>query len=316
MFKTALLLFAAMSFTSPATAQRDQWLRASREPIDLPSGSRIEFRVMPSAALGRDVGYSIFFPPSYAGSQDRYPVVYFLHGLFNDHTSWSMDHSGDIPARVEKLMVEGTIPEMVLVFPDGGKSFYTNYLDKSADYEDFIVEDVPAHIESQFRVIAERESRALAGTSMGGYGALKIAMRFPDRYVAVAAHSPIVFPIKNPLDVPPEARTGRYYEYLSGIFRTVYGDPFDQAYFDAHNPIELAGAEGLSSLSIYFDYGTADRYNRSVGLGMGLQKLDKSLTAHGVEHTFVTHEGEPHGWELVYSHIEDSLGFLSAAMEN
>ena len=67
---------------------------------------------------------------------------------------------------------------------------------------------------------------------------------------------------------------------------------------DANNPLELAREADLDGLGIYFDYGTADRYNRSVGLGAGNQKLDQALSK-SVDHVFREHEGEPHGWALV-----------------
>ena len=298
-------------------AQPGVWLRQSSEPIDLPNGSRVEFNTVPSEAVGGEGRYSVYFPPSYAkNTEARYPVVYFLHGLFNDHTSWTIDRHGDIPRMVDEKMATGELPEMLLVFPDGGRSFYTDFKDGSMAYERFVVEELPRHIEASYRVKSGRGARAIAGTSMGGYGALKIAMRFPDRYAAVAAHSPIVFPVKNPLDVPESAKQGRQYQYLSRIFNRVYGDPmFDQAYFDAHNPIELASGDGLAALGIYFDYGTADRYNRSVGLGAGLKKLNQRLTEAGVDHTFNEYAGEPHGWELVYTHLPDSLGFLAERLD-
>jgi len=304
-----VLLFAVI----PASgwAQRDAWLRRSSEPIDLPGGSRVEFHTMASGAIGADASFSIFTPPSYAKGDTAYPVIYFLHGLFNDHTSWTIDRHGDIPRLLDERMASGALREMVLVFPDGGQSFYTNYKNGGAKYEDLVVVELPAYIEKTYRVKAGRSTRAIAGTSMGGYGALKIAMKFPERYAAVAAHSPIVFPIKNPLDVPAGARSERYYQYLSGIFLTVYGDPFDQAYFDANNPLELARSAKLDNVGIYFDYGTADRYNRSVGLGQGLRKLDAALTERGVEHVFGEYDGEPHGWQLVYSHIDASMAFLA-----
>ena len=115
--------------------------------------------------------------------------------------------------------------------------------------------------------------------------------------------------------MPESARQGRLYQYISGVFTTVYGQPFDQEYFDQNNPLELAGADPPKGLAMYFDYGTADRYNRSVGLGLGLQKLSAALDASGFEHTFVEHAGEPHGWALVHSHIVESLGFLTASMD-
>jgi S-formylglutathione hydrolase len=150
------------------------------------------------------------------------------------------------------------------------------------------------------------------GTSMGGYGALKIAMKHPGRYVATAAHSPIIFPIRNPLDVPPEVLSSRRFEFFREVFTSIYGNPFDQAYYDANNPLALAGSTP-KSLSVYFDYGTADRYNELVRLDQGLKKLDQALTEAGVTHTFIEHAGEPHGWQLVIAHIEESLGFVSGS---
>lgn len=311
-----LLVAAALLLceTVPSLAQggRRDWHRDSEEPIALAHGSRVEFSSMPSEAVPGDRDFSIFLPPSYGTSEERYPVVYFLHGLFNDHTSWTVDHHGDIPARLDELMASGRIPEMVLVHPNGDRSFYTNHHDGSLRYEDFIVEELPAYVESRYRVKASPGARALAGTSMGGYGALKIAMRHPERYAAVAAHSPIVFPVANPLDAPASARQSRQFQYLSQVFAVVYGNPFDQAYFDENNPIVLAGSAKLDGLAIYFDYGTADRYDQRIGLGMGLRKLDERLTDAGIPHTFRSHENEPHGWELVYTHIEESLGFIGS----
>lgn len=315
--RIALVLSSMALVFLPAAgfSQRDAWLRKSSEPIDLPGGSHIEFTSFESKAVHGDSRFSVFTPPSYAKGDKSYPVVYFLHGLFNDHTSWTIDRHGDIPLLLDERMSTGQLEEMVLVFPDGDRSFYTNYRDGSMSYEDLIVEELPAYIESRYRVRSGRASRAIAGTSMGGYGALKIAMRFPDRYIAVAAHSPIVFPVKNPLNVPAEARSGRLYEYLSTVFLTVYGDPFDQAYFDENNPLVLARTAQLDGLGIYFDYGTADRYNASVGLGQGLRMLDEALTARGIEHTFGEYPDEPHGWELVYTHIEESMNFLAARLQ-
>jgi S-formylglutathione hydrolase FrmB len=265
---------------------------------------------MDSAALKGKGEFSIFFPPSYGKGTKSYPVVYFLHGMFNDHTSWTVSRYGNLPAKIETLMTAGTLPEMVIVHPNGGRSFYTNYHDGSLMYEDFVVKELPSFIEGKFRTKKGREHRAVVGTSMGGYGALKIAMKFPDRYAAGAAHSPIIFPIRNPMNVPAEVKSSRRYQFFSEVFTSVYGNPFDQDYYDANNPLVLA-EKTPKELSLYFDYGTADRYNALVRLGQGLKKLDQTLTEAGVSHTFVEHPGEPHGWELVIAHIEDSLSYVS-----
>lgn len=293
-----------------ASQRQERQRRTDLSPIALPGGSRVEFHDMDSAALKGRGQYSIFLPPSYGKNPSRsFPVVYFLHGLYNDHTTWTLSRNGDLPAILERLMLDGKVSELIMVHPDGDQSFYMNYRDGSMKYEDFVVEELPHHIEANYRSRTGRGNRAISGTSMGGYGALKIAFRFPERYIAVAAHSPIVFPVSNPLDVPPEQRAGRRFEFFASIFSTVYGS--DQAYYDANNPLTLARDHPPDGLAVYFDYGTADRYDGIMGLGEGLSALDRALTAAGVSHTFRAHAGEGHGWSLVQAHIEESLGFLA-----
>jgi len=299
--------FAAQDWGDPGAA--------SRPPLALPGGASVQFLDFDSRALQGRGQYSIFLPPSYQGSDETYPVIYFLHGLFNDHTSWTDSEYGNIPAQVERLMVDGTIPEMILVHPNGGRSFYTNYHDGRLRYEDFVVEELVAHVEGTYRARAGRKNRAVAGTSMGGYGALKIAMKHPDVYAAVVAQSPIVFLTKNPLDVPPALQSSRRFAFFNEIFSMVFGDPLDQAHYDANNPLLLARSQNLDGLAIYFDYGTADRYNELIQLGRGLQSLDRILTEEGVAHEFHEHPGEPHGWALVAAHLPESLAFASQTFE-
>jgi len=294
-----------------AFLQPPREVRTDRTAIDLPGGSRIEFRSFDSPSLKGNGEYSIFLPPSYRKGARQYPVVYFLHGLFNDHTSWTVTQGGSLPEQLERLMLDGKIPELVMVHPKGERSFYTNYRDGSLKYEDFVVRDLVGQVEATYRARKDRKARAIDGTSMGGHGALKIAFKYPDRYGAVAGHSPIIFLGKNPLDLPQEAQASRRFDFFTEIFSAIYGNPIDQAYYDANNILLLAKKPGLSGLAIYFDYGTADRYVRSIRLDEGVKALDRTLAEAGVAHVFKEHPGEPHGWELVARHLEDSLRFLA-----
>ncbi len=156
----------------------------------------------------------------------------------------------------------------------------------------------------------DRSHRAIGGTSMGGFGALKIAMKFPDRYSATAGHSPIIFLGKNPLDVPEEMKASRFFQFFGGILRPLFGDPLDQGLWDKNNPLLLARSGKLGNLKIHFDYGTADRYNQTIRLAEGVKALDRALTEAKVPHSFKEYPGEPHGWALVAAHIEESLEFL------
>ena len=127
--------------------------RSEVAAIELPGGSRVEFKSFHSASLDKDQPYSIFLPPSYNTSKSKkYPVVYFLHGLNNDYTSWTVDRYGKLQDKVEAMIKKGTIPEIIMVHPNGDNSFYTNCVDGSRRYEDFIVNDLIQHIESTYRV--------------------------------------------------------------------------------------------------------------------------------------------------------------------
>lgn len=304
-------------FASGASAQfNDERRRGDLSPLPLPGGGVVEFRTLESKALQTTQPYSILLPPSYTKSTSRtYPVVYFLHGLNNDHTSWTVDRYGNLQNKIEEMMTSGKIPEIIMVHPRGDNSFYCNYADGSKRYEDFIAQELPDFIESQYRARKGRENRAIAGTSMGGFGALKIAMKFPERYSACVGHSPIIFTGRNPLDVPDSVKTSRYYQFFVSILTPLFGDPIRQDLWDANNPLVLAKKPDLKQLGVYFDYGTEDRYIQSIHLDDGVKALDAALAQAGEAHTFVVHPGEPHGWALVAAHIGESLPFLCRAFK-
>jgi len=271
----------------------------------------VNFNAFESKALGMQATYSIFLPPSFHREPERkYPAIYFLHGLNNDRTSWTVDRYGRIHEQLEAMMLDRKVPEFLMVHPDGGNSFYCNYADGTRKYEEYVIRDLIDHLEKNYRAKEGRENRAIGGTSMGGYGALKIAMKFPDIYASVVGHSPIIFLGENPLDVPEEMKSRRYYRFFESILGPVFGDPLQQKLWDENNPLLLARRGNLSNLNIFFDYGTADRYNQSIHLDQGVIELHRVLTEARVDHSFHEYPGEPHGWALVAAHLKESLPFL------
>ncbi len=307
----------SMLRTMDADAQfPEERRRGDLAPLTLPGGSRVEFAAFDSQTLGGQEPFSVFLPPSFSKETQRtYPVVYFLHGLNNDHTSWTVDRYGSLQKTVEELILTKKIPEIVMIHPRGDNSFYCNFLDGSRRYEDLVAQEIISYAEAHYRARKGRANRALAGTSMGGYGALKIAMKYPDRYAAVAGHSPIIFLGKNPLDVPEEMKSSRMYQFFVGMLTPLFGDPIRQDLWDANNPLLLAKSRKLDGLQIYFDYGTDDRYNSTIHLDQGVKALDKVLTDSAVPHTFKVWPGEGHGWALVDAHIQESLPFLCRSFQ-
>ena len=158
----------------------------SPETIYLDGGSRVEFREFTSTALGGNAHYSVFLPPRYDQDSDHsFPVIYVLHGMNNDHTTWTSPRYGNIPLLVEDLLKGGDVAPFVMVHPYGENPFYTDYSDGTKKYEEFINQDLRTEIEARFRVKTDRSNRSLVGTSLGGYGALKLAMKNPELYSSV-----------------------------------------------------------------------------------------------------------------------------------
>ncbi len=114
-----------------------------------------------------------------AGEQIKYPTLYLLHGLSDDYSIWSRRSS--IDRYVRELNV-------AVVMPDAGRSFYTD-MEHGYDYYTFISQELPAIAESFFPLSSKREKRFIAGLSMGGYGALKIALSNPESFAAAASLS-------------------------------------------------------------------------------------------------------------------------------
>jgi S-formylglutathione hydrolase FrmB len=152
---------------------------------------RVEYKTFPSKLLGRELRYGVYLPPSYSKSPEKkYPVLYFLHGLFEDETRWST--RGETDQILDRMIGDGKIGEFIVALPYGGTSFYTNMRDGSEKWEDVMVTEFLPLIESSYRVNASRAQRGISGTSMGGYGALKIAMKHPDLFGSASSHSAVL----------------------------------------------------------------------------------------------------------------------------
>jgi enterochelin esterase-like enzyme len=140
-------------------------------------------------AVDRDV--LVFLPPGYASNKrQRYPVVYALHGFFIGAEQWS--HEIHAPQTIEGAFALGA-REMIVVLPDSktlhNGSMYSSSV-TTGDFENFIARDVVSHIDAHYRTLARRESRGLAGHSMGGYGATRIGMKHADVFGSLYVMSP------------------------------------------------------------------------------------------------------------------------------
>jgi len=138
-----------------------------------------------------DRGVIVYLPPSYAKSPTRrYPVIYALHGYSINNERWTTEIK--TPQTIEGAFATGT-REMIVVLADAQTKHNGSMYSNSAtvgNWEDYIAHDLVEYIDAHYRTMARRESRGIAGHSMGGYGTVRIAMRHPDVFSAFYAMSP------------------------------------------------------------------------------------------------------------------------------
>ncbi len=266
----------------------------------------------------------VYLPPSYATEKNRrYPVVYFLHGYgINAEAYWKLL---TVPATADKEMTDGTIHEMILVNPDAftiySGSMYSNS-PTTGDWETYITHDLVNYIDSHYRTIANRDSRGLAGHSMGGYGTLRLAMKYPEVYSSIYAMSSCCL-MNNPAARPPArapqqnqdkegkaAPAGRgpgvFAKVLSAEAAAWSPNPQNPPKFfdlpvenDKVRPEIAAKWVANSPLAMVDQYienlKEYHAFMMDVGLQDGLlasnKEMDASLTQIGVPHKFETYEG-------------------------
>jgi len=135
----------------------------------------------PAHLGGMTVGVNLILPRDYAASERRYPVLYLLHGYTDHYPAW---------VSYTNLVDYARSYEEIIVMPEGDNGFYTNSTaDPRLAWEDFLILDLIPYIDAHYRTIAKREGRAIAGLSMGGYGAMKLGLKYPQMFAAAASLS-------------------------------------------------------------------------------------------------------------------------------
>lgn len=158
-----------------------------------------------SAALDRQMQYRVYLPVQ-IGAGRRLPVVYLLHGGGGDFKDWS--NYSDVAG----YAAQG----LILVMPEGDSSYYVNSAERPKDkYADYLTRDLIADVESRFPAARSRENRAIIGVSMGGFGAVNLALSRPELFSFVGAISPAI-------DVPSRHFNWKRLEQ-SIRFRSIFG---------------------------------------------------------------------------------------------
>ena len=259
---------------------------------------RVQCGSVESKYVPHAVAYCALLPPSYDAQPARkFPVLYFLHGLGGDQTFLVTGGGWNVIADAQE---QKQISEFVVITPQADNSFYINSENGKVKYEDFFIRDFIPQMEKNFHLLTGRDARAIGGVSMGGYGALRFAFKYPQMFVAVMAHMPAL------LEQLPE---GSSQAGLAPYLGSAFGRPLDEAYWKANTPFVFARTANLHGLQIYFDCGDQDDF----GFDAGTKDLDKLLTARHIPHVAHVYPGR-HNWQFVAQHLDDSLKMVSDAL--
>lgn len=270
MNRLLLLLFAVL-FSTSAFAQKGKIIES------------LEFKSKEGVAMK----YSVYLPADYETSQRSYPVVYLLHGYSDDETGWVQ--FGEANAIADKGIADANFPPCIIIMPDGKVTWYCNSYDGKERWEDNFVNEFIPYVEKQYRIRPKKEFRAIAGLSMGGFGALKLSMRHPDLFAACVALSSGTFSDEEILAMPNE----QYERYFGGIFgnQLKSNERINEAW-KANSPLHLiqtVSKSDLKSVKYWIDCGDDDfLYKGNALLHIGLRDLD-------IPHEFRTRNGA-HEW--------------------
>jgi putative tributyrin esterase len=153
--------------------------------------------VFHSVSLQREMRYRIIVPRDY-DEGGRFPILYLLHGLYGDYRNWDTKTSLENYARNVHVLI---------VMPDADDSWYTNSATVTGDkFEDYVAKDLIREIDEKYRTIRERGGRAIAGLSMGGYGAVKFAFKYPNLFAFAGSLSGALDAAQNLDTLRPEFR--------------------------------------------------------------------------------------------------------------
>ncbi|HEU6449817.1 MAG TPA: alpha/beta hydrolase-fold protein [Gemmatimonadaceae bacterium] len=295
-----------------------------------------------ASALGAEKHYLVYLPPSYGtDTTRRYPVAYYLHGLYGAETDW-VEH-GHLDAAMDSLVARG-MPEMIVVMPDGDDGWYTtwntigdysgcvadttrkepasSYCVRWLHYDDYIAHDLIQHVDSIYRTIGNRAHRGIAGLSMGGYGAIALALQYPTKWSAAASHSGVLSPMyagPHPFKGAPVYATS--FEQIEAQWagnpggarwssrRLAFGKdlPAWRWRDPAHRVralLDQPSSAGTRLPALYMDVGSDDH------LADDTRVFHAELKLLGVPHEFAEYPGI-HDWDYWSAHVGQSLAWLA-----
>jgi S-formylglutathione hydrolase FrmB len=199
-----------------------------------------------SSAVKATMKFLVVLPRNYHHTEERHPTVYLLHGFGGDRTDWVF--------RTELVRYAADY-RFLFVCPDAHNSWYTNTPDGKLKYEQYILDELIPYVQRKYKTLGTRHGRIIAGLSMGGYGALKFALKYPDRFMFAASFSGALY-------VPAASRSDN--KQISESLARAFG-PERNDHWKNNDLLALAEQADVSSLPyLYLATGKDDNFTHIV----------------------------------------------------
>jgi enterochelin esterase-like enzyme len=282
-----LLGFPVLVFLATTAASLFAFKENGAQPepaVEAVSSSRVEERLIWSNALGREMAFNVYLPPGYdSAGQQHFPVVYMLHGMNGNEDTWL---ACGLLETADGLIAAGEIQPLIIVTPRGENGYWMDQANGGPRYGTYVVRDLVGMVDRDYRTLAQRASRAIGGMSMGGHGALQLAMNSPETFSVIGAHSVSL----------------RRWEQGFSFFG-------DRAYFRTKDPVQLFedNESRAQRFDIWIDIGRSDRWFEAA------QAFHSELLTEGIAHEWHAWDG---GHDTAYwaAHVADYLRFYSLSL--
>ena len=250
---------------------------------------RIHALKITSKLLGRDIDVTVVLPHGYDTTQNRYPVLYLLHGSSGNENDWA--RRTGVAAYTEDL-------PLIAVMPNAGDSWYVDSPGQGA-YESFFTRELLPAIDRSFRTLPRREGRAVAGNSMGGYGAWRLALDHNDLFCCASS-------LSGALDMGvSDPMVGEPHDWILGLYGDTSKKAVDAYHADALYPRidALTRRRGWRGPALRFDAGWDDY------LLDGDRHMARYLSERSLPFEYAEYPGV-HSWRYWDGHLRDTLNFV------
>lgn len=268
-----------------------------------------ESLLMESQILHREMKYSILFPEGYNESDKTYPVVYLLHGLGDNETSWM--RAGNIRYYADKAVNSGIIEPVILVAPQGFNNYYVNKQNGSYDYMKMLVEELVPYIDKTYRTKKDKTQRAVMGYSMGGYGAFILPSVNPDIFSITVALSMSWRTDNQYMAEPQGVFDSQFGSLFGGVGKT--GTERLTDYFKSLSPFHFFQQADISKykkIQFYLDCGDDEEQ-----LSITNDELHTLMRDKGIEHEYRMRNGS-HTWNYWTGNMSEVFAFLQSSFES